>query len=51
MVKNYFDLNSQMSGDSWNLLRKQVLVRMLTDHFFPAFIEEVKEDLTRDGTR
>ena len=51
LVKYYFDLNSQSSGETWNLLRKQVLVRMLTDHFLPAFVDEVKEDLTREGTK
>jgi transcriptional accessory protein Tex/SPT6 len=51
MVKYYFDLSSSSSGETWNLLRKQVLIRMLSEHFFPAFLEEVKEDLTREGTK
>jgi hypothetical protein len=39
LVKYYFDLNSQSSAETWSLLRKQLLVRMLTDHFMPSFIE------------
>jgi transcriptional accessory protein Tex/SPT6 len=51
MVKYYFDLSSSSSGENWNLLRKQVLIRMLSEYFFPAFMEEIKEDLTREGER
>jgi transcriptional accessory protein Tex/SPT6 len=54
MVRYYFDLSassSNSSGENWNLLRKQALTRMLAEYFFPAFIEEVKEDLTREGER
>lgn len=49
MLKYYFDLSAHSSGEVWNLFRKQVLIKMLSDYFFPAFLEEVKEDLTREG--
>ena len=51
MLKYYFDLSAHSSGEVWNLFRKQVLIKMLSDYFFPAFFEEVKEDLTREGHR
>jgi transcriptional accessory protein Tex/SPT6 len=31
------------------LFRRQVIVKMLTDFFFPAFFKEVREELTKDG--
>ncbi|CAM6000710.1 unnamed protein product [Sphagnum balticum] len=35
----------------WNMFRKQVIHRMLEDYFFPAFMKEIKEDLTREGEK
>lgn len=49
LVKYYFDVSSHESGEVWNVFRKQVLIKMLTDYFIPSFLQEVREDLTRDG--
>lgn len=49
MGRYYYDLSTHSSGEVWNIFRKQVLIKMLSDFFFPAFMKEVKDDLTREG--
>ena len=49
MVKYYFDVSSHESGEVWNVFRKQVLIKMLTDFFIPSFLEEIKDEMTREG--
>ena len=51
LVKYYFDINVNESGDIWNLFRKKILTNMLEHLFFPSFLKEVRDDLTREGQK
>ena len=42
ITKYYYEISVSKEGEVWNLFRRQVVVKMLTDFFFPAFFNEVK---------
>ena len=51
LTKSYFDINLNESGNYWNIFRKLVLTIMLENYFFPSFMKEIREDLTKEGQR
>lgn len=49
IARNYYDISNHKHAEIWNVFRKRVLNCMLSDYFFPSFMREIKDDLTREG--
>ena len=51
LIRNYYDLANNKHAEMWNLFRKRVISTLLNEYFIPAFMKEVKDQLTQEGER